>query len=591
MARDDVPLLERERELAVIADGLAAACGGAGGLLTVEGAAGLGKTRLVQAACDSARSRGMTVLSARAGELERGLPFGVVRTLFETPVGRATAADRAVLLEGAAAMAAPVLGLTTGGGTPVRDGAAFTGLHGLYWLTANFAERGPLLVAVDDAHWADEASLRFLVYLVHRLAALPVLVVVAGRREELGADEELLERLRGDPLTSILQPAPLSEPATAAVVRAAFSPRADAEFCRACRTATGGNPLLLQMMSRALRDEGADPTAFGGVRVTELAPQVVAMSVLPRLHRLPGDAGAFARSVAVLGDGVEVRHAAAIAALGIGPATRAADTLASAGILARGRPLEFAHPTVRRAIYQSLPPAELHRAHRHAAELLDADGAPADRVAAHLLVTERLADGWVVAVLRVAAGRMLARGAFEEAVRCLERARQEPPARPIRADVLFELGSAEALTTRIDDACRHLEQAFELAVGVRRRAEIALELARVMSSAARDTAARSRCSIMPSPRWATSTRRCACGSKPSTSAWPAEIRRPEGRRPGGCERWPGSARPAASPAVCCWRTSLPTRSRRRATRTRPRGWHALPCARTTYWNPGSPTSR
>ena len=483
MSREDVPLLERDAELAVIAERLAAAREGTGCLLMVEGPAGIGKTRLVREACDRARALGMTVLTARAGELERGLPYGVVRGLFEKPVVRAPAGERNALLAGAAGLAAPVLGVAAGEGRGLLpDSAAFAALHGLYWLTANLAERAPLLLAVDDAHWADEASLRFLIYLLRRIEALPILVVVAARPAEPGAEEALLEPLRNDPLTRLLHPAPLSETAASLIVRAAFSPQAVAELCRACRDATGGNPLLLRMLARALRAEGADPTAQGEERVAELVPQVVAASVLPRLRRLPAEVEAFAGAVAVLGDRAELRHAAALAGIETGPATHAADALTAAGILARGRPIEFVHPTVCRAVYESLPTGQRHRAHRQAAVILDREGAPADRIAAHLVVAERMGDDWVVGILRAAAREALARGAIDEAARYLRRAQEEPPHPGVRAEVLFELGSVEARVS-IGESCNHLRQAIELAVDVRARAEIALELARVMGVA------------------------------------------------------------------------------------------------------------
>ncbi|HEX6405295.1 MAG TPA: AAA family ATPase [Pseudonocardiaceae bacterium] len=482
MARDEVPLLEREGELAVIAQRVAEAYEGAGGLLMVEGAAGIGKTRLVQAACQGARERDMTVLATRAGELERGLPYGIVRGLFEAPVARAPAAERDILLAGAARLAAPVLGIAARDAAMVGDGGSFTGLHGLYWLTVNLAERAPLLLAVDDVHWADGVSLSFLVYLLRRVEALPVLIVLAGRPDEPDADEALLGALRGDPLTRILRPAPLSAAAASVLVRAAFSPKAGVELCRSCLDATGGNPLLLRMLSHALRTENADPTARGQARVAELAPRVVAASVLARLRRLPAETGAFAHAVAVLGDRIELRHAAALAGLDSGSAIRAADALTAAGILALRRPVEFVHPMVRRAVYESLPAAERHHAHRHAAAILEAEGAPADRIAAHLLVVERVADGWVVGILRTAAQEAFARGATEEAARYLRRALEEPPEPSDRADVLFELGSVAA-RVRAAEAYQYLHQALELALDVRRRAEIALELARTMGVA------------------------------------------------------------------------------------------------------------
>jgi DNA-binding CsgD family transcriptional regulator len=451
----------------------------------VEGPAGIGKTRLLQAACHGARDCDVTVLTTRAGELERGLPYGVVRGLLEAPVVRAPAAERAILLAGAAGLAAPVLGIAAGDGVVIPDGGSFTGLHGLYWLTVNLAERAPLMLAVDDVHWADDASLCFLVYLLRRVEALPVVIVVAGRPDEPGANGALLGALRGDPLTRTLRPAPLSAAATLAVVQAAFSPKADAEFCRSCLEATAGNPLLLRELCHALRSEGIDPTEQGRTRVAELAPQVVAVSVLARLRRLPADAEAFAHAVAVLGDSVELRHAAALAGLDSSSAIRAADALIAAGILAPRRPVEYVHPVVRHAVYENLPAAGRHQAHRHAAAILDADGAPVDRIAAHLLMTERVGDGYVVEVLRTAAREAFARGAIEEAVRYLRRALEEPPKLIDRADVLFELGSVAARVS-IGESCQYLRQALALAVDVHKRAEIALELARTMG-VARDT--------------------------------------------------------------------------------------------------------
>src|SRR4051794_41924440 len=118
----------------------------------------------------------MTVLRARAVPLERAFSYGVVRQLFEPLALR----EGDALLEGAAGLAGPVLALTAGG--DAGEDVSFAGLHGLYWLTANLAGRAPLVIVVDDGHWADAASLRFLAYLGARLEGLPALLLVAGRR-------------------------------------------------------------------------------------------------------------------------------------------------------------------------------------------------------------------------------------------------------------------------------------------------------------------------------------------------------------------------------------------------------------------------
>src|SRR4051812_9500171 len=161
-------LLERDqelRELDVLLD--EALDGGRGRVLLIEGEPGIGKTQLLEALRSRARERGATVLSARASELDRDFPFGVVRQMFEPAVAGAAGApagDRERLLEGAAARARPLLEASPAAraGDPSAGESSFDLLHGLYWLTANLADDAPLLLAVDDAHWADAGSLGFL---------------------------------------------------------------------------------------------------------------------------------------------------------------------------------------------------------------------------------------------------------------------------------------------------------------------------------------------------------------------------------------------------------------------------------------------
>ena len=104
--RSDVPLLEREHELAVVAGLVDAARAGEGAALVIEGPAGIGKTRLLASTCRSAAERQLTVLRARGGELEQHTPYGLVRELFAVPLAQA---GRDELLTGPAALAAPVV--------------------------------------------------------------------------------------------------------------------------------------------------------------------------------------------------------------------------------------------------------------------------------------------------------------------------------------------------------------------------------------------------------------------------------------------------------------------------------------------------
>ena len=287
--------------------------------------------------------------------------------------------------------------------SPGQD-RAFAAQHGLYWLAANLAARAPLLLCVDDAQWADAASLRWLVFLARRLEGVPVAVVVAVRSGEANAPGELLEAVRTEASETVV-PQPLTEAASASVVRAALGPSADAMFCRACHETTGGNPFLLSELVSALARGDVEASAAGARRVRELGPSAVARSVLLRLSRLPEEATALARAVAVLDTDADVHLAAAVAGIDAGRAVAAAEALVRSQILAAGEPLRFAHPILRAAVYEELPSSRRALEHRRAAEVLASRNA--DRAAVHLLSTVPAGDPWVAEQLLHAGERAL----------------------------------------------------------------------------------------------------------------------------------------------------------------------------------------
>jgi len=438
-------LLEREAELAALGSQLEAARAGGGSLTIVEGPAGIGKTRLLEAICSNARAQGMQVLAARGAELEAEYAFGVVRQLFELVLRASPAGQRDALLAGAAGLARPALlaELPSPGADPV-----FATLHGLFWLCVNLAERAAVAVLVDDAQWADAPSLRFLNYLARRLDGLAIGVVLGLRAGEPRASGELVSALADDPSASVLRPAALSESAVAKLVAVEFRESPEPEFCRACHAVTGGNPFLLRELLHAMRYEGTAPTAEASARVADFVPRGVARSVLVRISSISGSAGALARALAILGDDCELRIAARLAGLDQPAGARAADLLRAAEILRPSRELKFVHPIVRSAIYTDVPHAQRSLLHAKAARVLDEARANGGRVAAQLLETDAADDSWTVAVLRNAAREAIDRGAPDNAVACLSRALLEAPTSADRPDVLHELGTAEMLSNR-----------------------------------------------------------------------------------------------------------------------------------------------
>jgi DNA-binding CsgD family transcriptional regulator len=467
-------LLERDAALARIDQRLREAIAGRGSLLLLEGPAGIGKTRLVLAAGRRGRELGLTTQSARGSELEREFAYGLVRQLFEAAV--VVASERAELLAGAAGRAAALFGVPA----PERGVAdelpdpSFAILHGLYWLCANLARRSALLLCIDDAHWADQASLRFLHYLGRRLEELPIAVVAAARPALSPEGSPTLAALAGDAATEVVSLRPLSEPAVAELVRLGLEAEVESAFASACHQATGGVPLLVRELLRAIAEQGIKPTASASPLVAALAPRAVSQWIVLRLGRLSAAARALARAAAVLGE-ADLRLAASLAEVDPGSAASGADELAAAGILEEGRPLRFVHPIVRAAVEADLSPGKLAGLHASAARALSNEGASADRVAAHLLATDPAGDDWVVDSLCAAAEAATVNGAPDSAIAYLRRALAEPPPESVRPDLLRELGFAESYA---DDpqATTHLEAALETAADASAQVTIALEL-------------------------------------------------------------------------------------------------------------------
>jgi DNA-binding NarL/FixJ family response regulator len=431
-------LLERERELAELQALVGAARDGSGRFAVIEAQAGLGKTRLVQAARDVAAETELHVLAARATELERDFPFALVRQLFEPPLAGMPAAERNALFEGASGAARGALGFAADGGAAANgDHAAdtFAVLHGLYWLTAALAERQPLLLAVDDAHWADAASLDYLAFLLPRLEELPVLLVLACRPDEAGA-ESALARIATDTLARRLTPAALSAAAAATLLEGELSERPEAAFAATCHEVSGGNPFLLCELARTLVAQAVRPAALETQRVLELAPERVTRTVLVRLARLSPDARAVARAVVVLGDDADSRLVAEFSALDADAVHRGADELRAAAILDGEPSLRFAHPLVRTALGADLPAGERAELHARAVTLLRERGADAQQLAAHLVATDARGERATVELLLEAGRRALANGAPRSAIAYLMRAWREPVPDDLRTPLL-----------------------------------------------------------------------------------------------------------------------------------------------------------
>ena len=464
-------LHERGAETEAIAGVLDSAAGGAGETLVFEGAAGTGKSSLLSLAERRARSRGMSLLPARGEELERGFAFGVATQLFGERLARAEADPE--LFAGAAGLAR---GLLEGPPVDASGEASFGVLHGLHWLTANLAERGPLLIAVDDLQWSDAPSLRFLLYLVGRIAALPAAVIVAIRSGEpqSARDQGLLDRIQATAGRS-LTVRPLSPAGTADAVRDRIADADDA-FCSRVAELTAGNPLLVRELLAAVREDEAETTSDAVARLAESAPRHTAGLLSVRLERLGPDARRLAEAVAVLEPDATLERAGRLAGLDPARATSAAGRLERADLISPREPLGFTHPLLRAAALASLSGAQRGGAHLDAARMLHEEGGSDEKVASQLRAGTRCGEEWAVGALARAGRAAQARGDPAGAVEHLAIAAETCADPATRGELLVELAAAETAVGS-PEATVHFDQALAVVSEPRRRAEALAALA------------------------------------------------------------------------------------------------------------------
>ncbi|WP_131770502.1 helix-turn-helix transcriptional regulator [Candidatus Protofrankia californiensis] len=398
-----------------------------GATVVVAGGAGAGKTALLHAFMARAARAGATVLEAFGSCAERDLPLGVLRQLSRggsrAGLPGATGAHGSDGLLPDTAFG-PSADMSTGLSAAVH--AAPAGhprphlLQDLWVALRTLSEHAPVVLAVDDTHLVDTASLRGLIYLGRRLGSQRVLLIATELADPAG------DRLRNAWQTDLLrQPrchrlrvGELSVRGVAEVLTPRLGASAAREAAPGWRDLTGGNPLLLRAL---VEDLPAAPGPAPAGQPAQPSPgEAFGKAVLTCLRRGGEPLLRVARGIAVL---EEAGSAALLPRLlDVDPAVtrpvpaRILDTLEVAGVLRAGR---FRHTAARAAVLADLDGPARTALHRRAAELLYSAGAPAEDVAVHLVAAEHAREPWGLDVLCRAAVTALVRDDVGCALECL----------------------------------------------------------------------------------------------------------------------------------------------------------------------------
>jgi tetratricopeptide (TPR) repeat protein len=449
-------LWERDEEVAAITravDTLCADRSSSGSLLVCRGEAGMGKTALLAETRRIAEARGCTVWSARGGETLRSVPFNVVRQLLQPALVSMLPEEARDYLGDWYDIAGPALGIADPG---ERQADPQGVCDGLVAAVRRLARREwPLVLLIDDVHWADQETLRWLAALAGRLDETSALLVIARRPGGVTGDSARhldAAEAAGRPLAPL---SALTPEATAGLTRATVGAHADGAFCREVWAVTDGNPYETVELLAKVQDSALEPVEARAAELRALNRSARGGGLVARLEQLGIDATRFAWAAAILGTGITVDMVARLATLDRGDAVRCAELLRTARILTAPDPaagqtaagdLEFVHPLIATAVYNSIPDALRRAMHGIAAQLVTDSGYGAAAASRHLLQVHPDDDQDVVRQLRDAAREHLAVGAPDAARRCLERALEEPPLPEAHARVLYELGCATLLT-------------------------------------------------------------------------------------------------------------------------------------------------
>ncbi|MFB9903101.1 AAA family ATPase [Allokutzneria oryzae] len=433
-------LVDRGAELDLLSRSVTGLSLGRSALVVIENRPGAGRTALLRRTVALAEASGIRAVSAQGSRTEADLRYGVVSQLLaafpdeDCPVWtNARWAETERESEVLPALCREFLGL---------------------------ARREPLLVVVDDAHWADPFSARWLRALARRLREVPLLLIVAGNDGSRPIGLPSLTELAAAPRSvsvaaHLLRPGPLTLAGVNMLLATACPGPLDESFSRALMRASGGQVWLVRAVLRQFARAGLAPVMEHLTELHETVTTEIGDRVARLVGVLPEELVGLLRALAVCGSRLDFRLVCSLAGLRTMPESEALARLEGTGLVRPGENPELADPTTASRVLAGMSPPAREELHAAAAELGHRSAIPDADVAGILLGARPVGQPWAVDMLSRAAARDRNGARPARARQYLQRALREPLTEAARSRLLIELATAE-LGTRPVAGNRHL---------------------------------------------------------------------------------------------------------------------------------------
>ena len=437
------------------------------GILQIAGEQGIGKTRLVSEACIEAERRRYLVFRGRSAEFESGEAFGLLTDALDdylASLDRREVKDLDVELDELAGVF-PAFGRLVERPPLLLAAERYRAHRAVRGLLDALSTRRPVVLALDDVHWADAESLELLAYLLRRPPKGRVLTLFTFRPAHLPKRlEAALDASTRTPGIVRLDLMPLTRGESDHVLGGRVPPAARGELYRL----SGGNPFYLEELARGAQADGPTSSSAGSATLVAAIPTAVQGVLTSELEALSPRAHALIQGAAVVGDPFEIGLAASVGETPEGAALAALDELLAADLVrpcSLPRRFEFRHPIVRHAVYASSGAGWRLGAHARAAERLEAHGASVTSRAHHVERSARPGDAAAAALLVEAADASAGRAPatavnwYEAALRIMPDAVTEQAG---RLEVLIALAPSLAAVGRLEDSRAALVEALDL---------------------------------------------------------------------------------------------------------------------------------